>query len=168
MGSDAMIREAQAADYGAIRGVIAAAFGQNEEADIVERLRADGDVLIELAAEEEGRIVGQILYSRLAIERFGAKLAAAALAPVAVAPARQRSGIGGALVRTGNEICRARGYAAIVVLGHADYYPRFGFSARTARRLQAPFSGPMFMALELKAGCLKGGGRVRYAQGFGA
>jgi putative acetyltransferase len=53
------------------------------------------------------------------------------------------------------------------VLGHADYYPRFGFSAQMAESLQAPFSGPHFMALELKPGALKAGGKVRYAKAFG-
>jgi putative acetyltransferase len=92
---------------------------------------------------------------------------AAALAPVAVLPAFQNQGIGGELIRAGNARCAALGLEAIVVLGHADYYPRFGFSAQMAESLQAPFSGPHFMALELKPGVLEAGGKVRYAKAFG-
>src|SRR5690606_24499893 len=102
-----------------------------------------------------------------AIEREGTALCAAALAPVAVLPAFQKRGIGGELIRAGNARCAALKLDAVIVLGHADYYPRFGFSAEAAESLQAPFSGPHFMALELKPGALKGGGEVRYAQAFG-
>ena len=103
----------------------------------------------------------------MAIERDGAIIAAAALAPVSVLPALQRQGIGSALIRAGNARCAEIGCAAIIVLGHQDYYPKFGFSAATAESLEAPFSGPHFMALELRPGVLKAGGRVRYANAFG-
>lgn len=162
-----MIRDATSSDYAAIRAVLRHAFPANEEADLVEQLRADGDVLVELVAVSDTAIQGLILYSPLAIDRDGAVIRAAALAPVAVLPAFQGQGIGGELVRAGNVRCAAFGLDAIVVLGHADYYPRFGFSARTAGSLQAPFSGPHFMALELKPGALKDGGKVRYAKAFG-
>jgi putative acetyltransferase len=162
-----MIRDAVATDYAAIRAVLAHAFPANEEAVLVEQLRADGDVLVELVAASDIAVQGHILYSPLAIERDGATIRAAALAPVAVLPAFQGQGIGGELIRTGNARCAESGLEAIVVLGHADYYPRFGFSARAAESLQAPFSGPHFMALELKPGVLKDGGKVRYAKAFG-
>jgi putative acetyltransferase len=162
-----VIRDAAPSDYPAIRAVIRHAFGQDEEADLVEQLRADGDVLVELAAADDIAIQGHILYSTLAIERGGESLKAAALAPVAVLPGLQRGGIGGALIRAGNARCAALGLEAVIVLGHADYYPRFGFSAAAAESLEAPFSGPHFMALELRPGALKAGGRVRYAKAFG-
>jgi len=162
-----MIRMATPRDYAAIRAVLRHAFPTGEEAELVERLRADGDVLVELAAASVTAIQGHILYSPLAIEREGATLRAAALAPVAVLPAFQKRGIGGELIRAGNARCAELELDAIVVLGHADYYPRFGFSARAAESLQAPFSGPHFMALELKPGALKHGGVVRYAKAFG-
>jgi putative acetyltransferase len=162
-----MIRDVTASDYAAIRAVLRHAFPANEEADLVEQLRADGDVLVELVAASDAAIQGHILYSPLAIERNGAAIKAAALAPVAVLPAFQSEGIGGELIRAGNARCAGLGLDAIVVLGHADYYPRFGFSARMAESLQAPFSGPHFMALELKLGALTGGGRVCYAKAFG-
>ncbi len=162
-----MIRDATPSDHAAIRAVLRHAFPADEEAKLVEQLRADGDALMELVAATDTAIQGHILYSPLEIERDGVTVRAAALAPVAVLPAFQGRGIGGELIRAGNARCAALGLEAIVVLGHADYYARFGFSARTAESLQAPFSGPHFMALELKAGALKGGSRVRYAKAFG-
>lgn len=162
-----MIRDATPADYAAIRQIVRHAFGQDDEADLVEQLRADGEVLVELRAGDDAGLYGHILYSPLKIERAGEVLAAAALAPLAVLPAFQGRGIGGQLIRAGNARCAALGREAIVVLGHADYYPRFGFSAAAAESLDAPFSGPAFMALELRPGVLKAGGRVRYARAFG-
>lgn len=162
-----MIRDTEPRYYPAIRAVLRHAFPANEEADLVEQLRADGDVLVELVAATDIAIQGHILYSPLAIERDREPLKAAALAPVAVLPAFQKQGLGGELIRAGNARCAELGLDAIVVLGHAEYYPRFGFSARTAESLQGPFSGPHFMALELKLGVLKDGGKVRYAKAFG-
>ncbi len=162
-----MIRDATFADFAAIRQIIRHAFGRDDEANLVEQLRADGDVLVELVAANEIALTGHILYSPLAIERGGETLRAAALAPVSVLPAFQGQGIGGALIRAGNARCAALGLSAVIVLGHVDYYPRFGFSAAAAESLEAPFSGPHFMALELKPGALQTGGRVRYAKAFG-
>lgn len=162
-----MIRDATRIDHAAVRAVLRHAFPADDEANLVEQLRADGDGLVELVAASDTAIQGHILYSPLAIERDGVVIRAAALAPVAVLPAFQGQGIGGALIRAGNARCAELGLDAIVVLGHADYYPRFGFSAQTAESLQAPFSGPHFMALELRPGALTGGGKVRYAWAFG-
>lgn len=157
-----MIRLATVADQFAIHQLVAAAFGQEDEARLVDRLRVDGDALAELVADDGGAIVGHTMFTRLGI---GA-VTGAALAPLAVAPARQRRGIGGALIRAGIERCRALGVPAIVVLGHADYYPRFGFSAALAARLDSPFAGPSFMAIELVPGALAAGAKVRYAPAF--
>jgi len=162
-----MIRDATPKDFPAIRQVARHAFGQDDEANLVEQLRADGDVLVELVEASDIALQGHILYSPLRIERGDASLAAAALAPVAVLPGLQRRGIGGALIRAGNARCAALDLSAIIVLGHTDYYPQFGFSAAAAESLEAPFSGPHFMALELRPGALKAGGRVRYARAFG-
>jgi putative acetyltransferase len=162
-----MIRDAMPSDYPAIRAIIRHAFGQTDEANLVEQLRADGDVLFELVEASEIALQGHILYSRLRIKRATETLAAAALAPVSVLPAFQGRGIGKALIHAGNARCAALGLQAIIVLGHPDYYPQFGFSAPAAESLQAPFSGPAFMALELRPGALHGGGRVHYAPSFG-
>jgi putative acetyltransferase len=93
---------------------------------------------------------------------------ALALAPMSVQLGHQRRGIGSALVRAGLERAGASGWQAVIVLGHRDYYPRFGFSAELARPLKAPFSGASFMALELTSGALRDGeGRVVYPPAFG-
>jgi putative acetyltransferase len=161
------IRDATPADYPAIRAVISHAFGQTEEANLVEKLRADGDVLVDLVHASDIAIQGHIFYSPLAIEGPDYTIKAAALAPVSVLKGSQKSGIGSALIRAGNARCAELGLDAIVVLGHEAYYPKFGFSAKLVESLEAPFSGPHFMALELKPGALKQGGKLRYAKAFG-
>ena len=162
-----MIRDATPRDFPAIRAVIRHAFDRADEANLVEQLRDDGDVLFELVEASDIALQAHVLYSRLTIERKGEALAAAALAPVSVLPHFQRRGVGGALICAGNERCRALGLSAILVLGDPGYYSRFGFSARAAESLEAPFSGAPFMALELEPGVLSGGGLVRYARAFG-
>jgi putative acetyltransferase len=126
-------------------------------------------VLVELVAVAAREvIVGHILFSHLPVHTSdGAIVPAAALAPMAVLPAYQRSGVGSALVRAGLQACADGGAQAVIVLGHPEYYPRFGFSAEAARGLRAPFSGPAFMALELAPGALPADGEVRYARAFG-
>lgn len=158
-----IVRDASPADIGAIRAVVTAAFGRPDEADLVDRLRGDGDSLAELVADTDAGIAGHILFSRLGI----GGIAGAALAPLAVAPAQQRRGLGGRLIRAGLDRCRRLGVPAVVVLGHADYYPRFGFDAALAVLLQTPFSGPSLMAIELAPGALAAGGALRYAPAFG-
>ncbi|HEV7367657.1 N-acetyltransferase [Arenibaculum sp.] len=156
-----------------IRAVLAAAFGGGNEADLVERLRADGLVRLALVAledgeAEDGEVVGHVVFSDLAVEVDGRKVDAVALAPVAVRPDRQRRGTGAALIRAGLERLRRDGCEAVVVLGHPRYYPRFGFSPALARKLAAPFAGDAFMALELAEGALAGAaGSVRYPDAFG-
>ena len=162
-----MIRSAEPRDFPAIRAIIRHAFDRTDEANLVEQLREDGDCLCEFVTATDIALQGHILYSRLAIERDGETLEAAALAPVSVLPHFQRQGLGGELIRAGNAHSAELGCAAIIVLGHAEYYPRFGFSAAAAESLEAPFSGPHFMALELKPGALASGGRVGYAKAFG-
>ena len=159
-----IVRPASPADHAAIRAVVSAAFKQPDEADLVDRLRADGDALVELVAEDAGEVVGHILFSPMAADP---QARIAALAPLAVAPARQRDGVGSALSRAGLAACRAAGVEAVIVLGHPAYYPRFGFSAQAARGVQAPFSGPSFMALALTPGALETPRTVRYAPAFG-
>lgn len=162
-----MIRDATPRDYPAIRAVIRHAFGRADEANLAEALRADGDVVVELVEATDIALQGHVLYSRLTITRNDETIEAAALAPVSVLPAFQRSGMSAALIRAGNAKCAELGLQAVIVLGHADYYPKFGFSAALAQPLAAPFSGPSFMALEFTPGVLAKGGRVHYAKAFG-
>lgn len=163
-----MIREETAADRAAIAAVNDAAFGGSEESALVERLRAAGLATVSLVAIEPEGLVGHLLLSPLEVVVDGRPVRPLSLAPLAVAPDRQRQGIGSALVREGLRLAGERGWEAVVVLGHPDYYPRFGFSAALAERLQAPFSGPAFMALELVPSALSGGqGRVVFPPAFG-
>ena len=144
------------------------AFGGEEEVCLVDRLRADGLVIASLVAIENERIAGHILFSHLPVETPHGPLPAAALAPMAVLPDYQRRGIGGMFVRRGLELCRERGQSAVLVVGHPEYYPRFGFSAAAAKELRGPFSGDVWMALELVPGALAGiSGTVRYPEAFG-
>ena len=167
MSARVSVRVETPADFAAVRIVNRKAFGQADEADLVERLRDDGEVVASLVAEVDNAVVGHILFSRLPIVASAREIAGAALAPVAVLPRFQRLGVGSALVRSGLRRCAESGCEAVVVLGHPAYYPRFGFSAALAERLDAPFSGAAFMALELVPGALAGGGAVRYAAAFG-
>jgi putative acetyltransferase len=160
------IREERESDRDAIREVNRIAFGGETEGRLVDALRTGGYVITSLVAVDQGEVVGHALYSALPIEAGGEVITGAALAPVAVRPERQGAGIGSALIRRGLEVCRERGCAAVVVLGHPDYYPRFGFSAERAAGLTAPYSGPALMALELVPGSLARGGTVRYAPPF--
>ena len=151
-----------------IRSINEAAFGGPEEADLVDKLRTVRDALISLVAELEKRIVGHILFSRMWIETPSGLVPAVALAPMAVLPECQRRGIGGQLIRHGLDLLRARDEKIVIVIGHPDYYPRFGFSSEKARPLEGPFTGAVFMAMELSPGALDGiHGRVIYPAAFG-
>jgi putative acetyltransferase len=162
------IRPRAAFDDAAIDAVLFAAFGGEEEVRLVERLRRDGECFVELVAiDDAGDVVGHILFSRLAVTNTSRALNAVSLAPLAVRPDVQRRGVGDALTHAGIAACRAQNCELIVVLGHPKYYPRFGFSALLAKLLDAPYSGPSFMALELTPGVV-GAERwtVRYPPAF--
>ena len=166
--TDVEIRAETASDQEAVRAVNALAFDRPDEADLVDRLRADGSVVASLVAVSGERIVGHILFTRLTVRTPRADVDAVALAPLAVRPEHQRQHVGSELVREGIGVLRDMGEQIVVVLGHPDYYPRFGFSADLARGLRCPFSGPAFMALELRAGALEGlEGELRYPPAFG-
>jgi putative acetyltransferase len=163
-----IVRTETEADYPAIRQVNEAAFGTTEEADLVEALRGGGLVLLSLVAESDGLVVGHILFSRMSIETPDGTIPAVALAPMAVSPRYQRQGIGGRLIRRGLDTLKDRAERIVIVVGHAAYYPRFGFSAATAAALESPFPSDVFMALELSPGALaQVRGRVRYPEAFG-
>ncbi|ALH81614.1 GNAT family N-acetyltransferase [Sphingopyxis macrogoltabida] len=168
-----VIRPARAEDAEAIDVVIRAAFAETEfghqgEADLVRMVGEDGDTLVSLVAESGGAIIGHVLFSRMDVDADGAALSAAGLAPVSVAPAFQRQGIGDALIRAGLEVLRAQGVTISFVLGHEAYYPRFGYSTDLAARFASPFAGPHFMAMMLDSDAAWPlGGRADYAPAFG-
>ena len=160
-----MIRYARPADHAGIEAVEAAAFGRQDEAALVARLRADEDALFEMVAEEDGEIVGHIFFSRLWADRFELY---GALAPLAVRPDRQGQGLGGKLVRTGLDGAREFGCYGVLVLGDPAYYGRFGFSAETAKAVTAPYRGlAAFQALALEDNAFAGPMSVSYPNAFG-
>jgi putative acetyltransferase len=165
---DVVVRAETWSDHAAIRRVNEAAFPTAEEANLVEALRRSGLVLLSLVAERDGVVVGHILFSRMWIDAARGPTDVVALAPMAIAPPDQRKGIGGGLIRAGLDALRAAGERAVIVVGHAEYYPRFGFSTGLTRSIESPFSSDVFMALELVPGALSGvSGRVRYPPEFG-
>jgi putative acetyltransferase len=160
------IRYARPDDHPAIAQVIAAAFGRADEAKLVAQLRADGDAIFELVAEEDGAVAGHIFFSRLWADRFELY---GALAPLAVTPARQGQGLGGKLVRSGVEWAREFGCHGLLVLGDPAYYGRFGFSAEAARHVNAPYRGlPAFQALALEDDAFSRAMSVAYPDAFSA
>jgi putative acetyltransferase len=154
-------------DEVAVRETNEQAFGAPTEATLVDRLRGSPDS-ISLVAAIADRVVGHILFTPISIEP-AAHVRVAGLAPLAVRPENQRMGIGSQLVRAGLDHCRQRGYAAVVVVGHPEFYPRFGFMQARTRGLtcEFPVRDEVFMALELNTGALAGvGGLVRYRPEF--
>jgi putative acetyltransferase len=163
-----VIRRESAEDRSGVRSVNEAAFGRPDEADLVEKLHAEGAVIGSLVAELSRQIAGHILFSRMWIDTAERPIPAAALAPLAVLPGWQRQGIGERLVRSGLDLLREQREKIVIVLGHPEYYPRFGFSCDKARALDSPFPPHAFMAMELAAGALEGvRGKVRYPASFG-
>jgi putative acetyltransferase len=163
-----LIRRETPGEEPAIGEVNRLAFGQEDEARLVDELRDGGYARMSLIAEEDDQVIGHILFSALPIITSQSEIEALTLAPLAVVPNRRRNGVGSLLVGAGLRTCRVAGHRIVVVLGHPEVYPRFGFSAKRAERLKAPFSGPAFMALELVPGALENvEGEVRYPPPFG-
>jgi putative acetyltransferase len=164
---DASVRPERPDDRAAVYRINESAFGRADEARLVERLRTRARPLLSLVAESGGAMAGHILFTPVTLEGFTGLLLG--LAPMAVAPDRQRRGIGSALVRAGLERCRDLEVGAVVVLGHPDYYPKFGFvpAARFALRCEYDAPAEAFTALELRPGALAGAsGTVRYHPAF--
>ena len=157
------IRREESQDVQRVRTVNIAAFGTGAEAHIVDTLRSDVADHISLVADDHGEVVGHIMFSP--VRAAGAPdLRAVALAPMAVIPTRQRTGIGSALVRAGLDECRRSGTGAVFVVGHPAYYPRFGFSPASHFGFTCEFDvrDEVFMAAELIPGVLAGGSGIVY------
>lgn len=166
-----LIRPERPDDVPVIRDVTTAAFGAPVEAELIEALRAADDVVVSLVAEDpDGAVVGHILFSGADIDGCPSGTVVG-LAPMAVLPTVQRQGIGSLLVRSGLEACGSLGARAAVVLGHPEYYPRFGFVPASRFGLHCRWEVPddVFLALELEKGALDpASGEVRYAAAFDA
>jgi putative acetyltransferase len=156
-----IIRDECNTDVGAIRRVIEAAFGRCAEADLVDRLRVDGDSILSLIAVKEGDLVGHVMFSKMS-----APFPALSLAPVSVAPEFQRLGVGSRLIRAGLERAEHSGWKCIFVLGNPAYYTRFGFSASLAHGFSSPYAGTHFMARDLGSGIQILSGELEHAPAF--
>jgi putative acetyltransferase len=173
------LRLEQPEDAAAIREVHRLAFGGAAEADLVDALREAGAGVLSMVVVEgaagggaggAGDVVGHVLYTWVIVDtEQGEQVPVLGLAPVAVRPDRQGEGIGTRLIETSLEWLREEGYAAVVLVGHPEYYPRFGFlpASRWGLAWEVDVPDGVFQALELSAGGLTGvRGIVRYRPEF--
>ncbi|MEK4708037.1 GNAT family N-acetyltransferase [Bacillus sp. FSL R10-2780] len=169
------IRQEQQNDYSKTEEVVKEAFLNEEfsdkkEHELVSRIRKCDAFIPELsvvAVDEE--IVGHIMLSKIKIEQDGTSVESLALAPVSVAPGHQKKGIGGKLIVAALEKAKELGYGSVVVLGHPEYYPKFGFKKASDWNIKAPFEVPdeVFMVMELRENALQGvEGVVQYSSAF--
>ncbi len=170
------IKKEEAKDFEAVFQLIESAFRNVEYSDhreqfLVERLRKSQAFIpqLSLVAKIDDRIAGHILITKININNQVDIFPSLALAPVSVDPDYQGRGIGGKLIRRSHEIAKDLGYTSIVLLGHENYYPRFGYERADKYGIELPFDVPPenCMAIELIVGGLKGvSGMVEYPEEF--
>ena len=162
------IRKEKQSDSDAIYRLNMAAFDNGPEAALVDKLRASCEDYLSFVAVEDGVVVGHILFTPVTVE--GCTTIGMGLAPMAVLPSHQRKGIGSQLVSHGLEFLRTIACPFVIVLGHPEYYPRFGFELGSKYRLVSQWEGvpdDAFMALIFdKAALPESGGTVRYMDEF--
>ena len=165
------IRAEKSADIDGIWGINAQAFETEEEANLVNALRDSGLSYISLVAEKGNELVGHILFTPVELVGDDTGLKLMGLAPMSVMPELQNKGIGSLLVKAGIEECASKGFDAIFVLGHPEYYPKFGFVPSVRYDIKSQYDGvpdEAFMVLELVKDCLQGKcGIVKYHEMFG-
>jgi putative acetyltransferase len=165
-----VVREEQPEDIQAIREVNLRAFGQTIEADIVDKLRWNCKGLLSLVALIQNQIVGHILFSPTLLETGSGTIDGMGLAPMAVLPECQRQGIGTELIRAGITRLEQQGCPFVIVLGHAEYYPRFGFEPANRYGVRSEWGVPddTFMILLLDKSSVESiSGMARYRPEFG-
>jgi predicted N-acetyltransferase YhbS len=173
---DIVIRTEKTDDYEAVVRLTDLAFkympfSDHTEGELVGRLRKGPNFIedLSLVAELENKIIGYILFTKVNIDD-GEKLhEALALAPISVHPNYQLKGIGSQLIREGLKRAKEKGFKSVIVIGHPDYYPRFGFKLAANYYIKSPFGIPQeaFMALELVPNGLRDvKGTVIYPQEF--
>jgi predicted N-acetyltransferase YhbS len=166
------IRQETEKDHDQVYQLVRSAFENmaqagGDEQDLVDRLRRSSAFIPELSLVAVGDvgIVGHILFTKMKIGSHPSL----ALAPVAVLPGYQKMGIGGQLIREGHRIAKNLGFTSVIVVGHASYYPRFGYLPASRWRITAPFEVPdeAFMVIELVPGALENvNGMIAYAREF--
>ncbi len=165
---EVIVRRETGDDQQAVFALNTAAFGREKEAHLVDALRASDAFVpdLSLVAERDGQIVGYILFTKLRIDGSDAKLLG--MGPVAVSPETQRQGVGSTLVEEGLRHASTSGFDAVIVLGHKDYYPKFGFRPASDWNITTAYNAPEdTFAYELKDGALHDlSGEVRYAKEF--
>lgn len=151
------IREELPSDISKIWEVNSEAFETEAEANLVNALRSSGCTYISLVAETEDKVVGHIFFTPVELSGDEDKLKLMGLAPMAILSQYQNKGIGSKLVNAGLEQCRSLGYDAVVVLGHPNYYPKFGFVQSVKYGIKSEYEVPdeVFMILELTPDALK-------------
>lgn len=160
-----IIRREEPQDIAAIRFVNEQAFGGSVEANAIDLLRDRGAATLSLVAVIDERVVGHLFFSPVTIESPDRSWPGLGLAPLSVLPDYQRQGIGAALINAGLEECRRSGHELVIVLGHADYYPRFGFERASRFGVRFEFEAPdeACMILALRPRALDGvGGVAKY------
>lgn len=165
-----IIRAENTKDRDAIHRVVELAFGGRSEADLVDALRENASPCISLVATLDEKVVGHIFFSPVTVEAEASTFAAMGLAPMAVLPDYQNQGIGSQLVREGLRECVRLGHDIVVVLGHPEFYPRFGFAPASLKGLRSEYDvrDEVFMVVELSEGALGGRrGLVKYHPEFG-
>jgi len=135
------IRPERSEDHAPVRQVNEQAFGQPQEAHVVDKLRAVCDDVLSLVAEWDGQVVGHVLFTPVVFQAGQGVIRGMGLAPLAVTPQHQRQGIGTALVKAGLAILRDSACPAVIVLGHPDYYPRFGFEPASRHGIRSQWEG---------------------------
>jgi len=152
------IRQETPADAAQVWAVNQRAFERPDEANLVQQLTAAGAVTLSLVAEEDGQVLGHILFSPMTLDGEHGSLPAVGVGPLAVLPERQGQGIGAQLIRSGLDECRRLGHELVFVLGHPDYYPRFGFASTAPMGIRCEYDVPpeAFMLVELQPGALAG------------
>lgn len=170
---EVFLRQEINSDFPEVYDLNLLAFGEKTEANLVNALRKNQDAFIpklSIVATKENKIVGHILFTKIKIKNnFGGTHNSLALAPMAVLPEHQKQGIGGQLITKGFTIAKNLNYKSIIVLGHENYYPKFGFRPAKKWNIKSPFKVPsnVFMALELEKDGLKNiSGTVIYAKEF--